>query len=92
MTFPALSGALRPDLRFHLVATDDVGRFAAAAFERPDAYLGRVVDVADALTVVEMKAAFERVRELRPDIESFEAFLRRHRLGADRRSIGRGRA
>lgn len=59
---PVLAGALRPGLRLHMIATEDVGRFAADAFENPDAYLGRSVDVAgDVLSMAEMKAAFERV-------------------------------
>lgn len=62
MMFPVLTGALRPDLRLHMVATGDVGRLVADAFEDPGTYLGRAVDIArDAITVGEMKAAFERV-------------------------------
>ncbi len=61
LMLPVLAGALKPDVKFHMVAVDDIGWFAAEAFTRPDVYLGHSVDIAgDALTVAEMKAVYER--------------------------------
>lgn len=65
--FPVLAGALRPTFRLHLIATEDVGRFAADALENPETYLGRTVDLAgDVLSVAEMKVTFERATGARP--------------------------
>ncbi len=61
LILPVLAGALKPGLKFHMVAVEDIGWFAAEAFSRPDVYLGQSIDIAgDALTVAEMKAAYER--------------------------------
>jgi uncharacterized protein YbjT (DUF2867 family) len=47
----AIGLALRPDTRLPLVATGDIGVFAAMAFEDPGRYLGRHVELAgDCLT------------------------------------------
>ncbi|GAA2757507.1 hypothetical protein GCM10009872_28670 [Actinopolymorpha rutila] len=53
---------LRPDRPLQLVAADDIGWFAADAFDHPDAYLGRRFELAgDQLTLPEIAAAFEQV-------------------------------
>ncbi|MFD4976402.1 NmrA/HSCARG family protein [Streptomyces sp. NPDC058424] len=53
---------LNPDTAVQLIATSDIGVFAADAFENPDAWLGRVVEIAgDSLTGPQMAAAFEAV-------------------------------
>lgn len=50
---------LRPDTVYQQVATDDIGRAAAAAFADPDAWIGREVELAgDAPTMAETAAAF----------------------------------
>lgn len=50
--------ALKPDTRVQLIAVEDIGAFAAEAFERPDLYLGRAVELAgDELTATAMSAA-----------------------------------
>jgi uncharacterized protein YbjT (DUF2867 family) len=54
-----VSLALRPQTRLPLVATRDIGVFAAIAFERPARYLGRRVPVAgDCLTGPEIADEF----------------------------------
>ncbi|MFE7840164.1 NmrA/HSCARG family protein [Streptomyces sp. NPDC057474] len=51
--------ALKPDTRVQFIAVDDIGFFAAEAFDRPDEYLGRAVELAgDELTATEVAQAF----------------------------------
>ncbi|MFE7777899.1 NmrA/HSCARG family protein [Streptomyces sp. NPDC057445] len=50
---------LKPDTRVQFIAVDDIGWFAAEAFEKPDEYLGRAVEIAgDELTATEVAEAF----------------------------------
>lgn len=57
-----LSMWLDPETSVQLIATSDIGAFAADAFESPDAWIGRVVEIAgDELTGPQMAAAFEAV-------------------------------
>ncbi|MFJ3566981.1 NmrA/HSCARG family protein [Streptomyces diastaticus] len=51
--------ALKPDTRVQFIAVQDIGFFAAEAFDRPQAYVGRSVEIAgDALTATEIAEAF----------------------------------
>ncbi|MEU6479785.1 NmrA/HSCARG family protein [Streptomyces sp. NPDC047017] len=51
--------ALKPGTRVQFIAVDDIGYFAAEAFDRPEAYVGRAVEIAgDALTATEVAQAF----------------------------------
>lgn len=51
--------ALKPETRVQLVAVDDIGAFAADAFQQPAEYAGKAVELAgDELTATEMAAAF----------------------------------
>jgi uncharacterized protein YbjT (DUF2867 family) len=60
--FPFLAGGLRGDLRFHMVATDDIGAVAAKVFAQRDRYIGKNIDIAgDLLMVAEMKETFRQV-------------------------------
>jgi uncharacterized protein YbjT (DUF2867 family) len=53
---------LDPDKRLQQVAAEDLGAFAALAFEQPDEWLGREVDLAgDQQTMPEIAAIFSRV-------------------------------
>jgi uncharacterized protein YbjT (DUF2867 family) len=53
---------LDPETSVQLIATSDIGAFAAEAFENPDAWIGRAVEIAgDDLTGPQMAAAFEAV-------------------------------
>lgn len=51
--------ALKPDTQVQFIAVDDIGYFAAQAFDRPQEYLDRAVELAgDELTAAEVAAAF----------------------------------
>ncbi|MCO5995399.1 NmrA/HSCARG family protein [Actinoallomurus rhizosphaericola] len=53
---------LRPETAVQVIATRDIGVFAADAFDDPDGWLGRQVEIAsDELTGPRMAEAFERV-------------------------------
>lgn len=50
--------AFQPDVTMGLIAVDDIGAFAALAFEHPDKYLGKTIEIAgDALTPPQVAAA-----------------------------------
>lgn len=52
--------ALKPETRVQFVATEDIGHFAAEAFDRPGEYLGRALELAgDELTGPQVAEAFE---------------------------------
>lgn len=54
--------ALNPDTRMQLIAASDVGRFACAAFERPQDFDHKNIDLAvEALTMAEVAATLGRV-------------------------------
>ncbi|MFB7655124.1 MULTISPECIES: NmrA/HSCARG family protein [unclassified Streptomyces] len=90
---------LDPRTEVQLIATGDIGVFAADAFENPDAWLGRVVEIAgDALTGPQMAAAFEAVagvpvryqqlpieplRSARPDLANMFDWFERDGYRAD---------
>lgn len=66
MREPILGGTLPqpldPDKPFQHVAVEDVGAFAAIAFEHPEAWIGREVDLAgDEQTMPEIAETFGRV-------------------------------
>ncbi|MGW7481813.1 NmrA family NAD(P)-binding protein [Nonomuraea muscovyensis] len=51
-----------PGQRMQLIAAEDIGHFAAEAFDHPREWIGRQVEIAgDALTGAEIAAAYERV-------------------------------
>jgi uncharacterized protein YbjT (DUF2867 family) len=57
-----LAQPLDPDKLFQHVAVEDVGAFAAIAFERPDEWIGREVDLGgDEQTMPEIADTFSRV-------------------------------
>lgn len=67
MTFPTLSGSLRPTTRIHLLLSDDVAGAVAQVFSRPEKYVGRRVNLAgDQLTVTEMKSIYQEVIGRKP--------------------------
>ena len=66
MREPILGGTLPqpldPDKPFQMIDADDIGVFAAMAFENPDEWIGREVDLAgDELTMPEIAGTFSRV-------------------------------
>ncbi len=57
-----LAQPLDPDKPFQQVAVEDIGAFAALAFENPDTWIGREVDLAgDERTMPEIAEAFSQV-------------------------------
>jgi uncharacterized protein YbjT (DUF2867 family) len=75
-----VSLAVRPDLPMQLIAVRDIGAFAAIAFDRPDQFLGRTVEIAgDVLTPPQIAETFGRVcglpaRFRQTPIEQIRAF------------------
>jgi uncharacterized protein YbjT (DUF2867 family) len=50
---------LSPETRLQMIAPDDIGRFVAAAFEKPGKWLGKTLDIAgDELSMNEIAQAF----------------------------------
>lgn len=72
--------AVRADLPMQLIAVRDIGAFAAIAFDRPDRFLGRTVEIAgDSLTPAQIAATFGRAcglpaRSRQTPIEQVRAF------------------
>jgi uncharacterized protein YbjT (DUF2867 family) len=63
-----LAMPLNPDTRLQMIAVDDIGEFAALAFQRPGHWKGRAVELAgDELSMSELAQAFTRMsgREVR---------------------------
>ena len=59
-SFP--TGGITPGRKLQIVAVDDIGAFAAIAFERPDEFIGQAIELAgDDLTEDEVAAVFGRV-------------------------------
>jgi uncharacterized protein YbjT (DUF2867 family) len=55
------ASAIQPDVTMGLIAADDIGAFAALAFEHPDEYLGKTIEIAgDVLTPPQIAAAIRR--------------------------------
>jgi len=62
LTFPVLSGSLKRNTRFQMLAVADLARMAAKALTRPDIWAGRKLNLAgDTMTVGAMKAAYREV-------------------------------
>jgi uncharacterized protein YbjT (DUF2867 family) len=62
MSFPTLSGSLKPKTKMHMLALDDLGAIVAHILLHRDRYLNRHIDIAsDCLTVAQMKEIYERV-------------------------------
>lgn len=57
-----LSMGLTPETRLMMIATDDIGGFVALAFNNPDQFIGRELELAgDDLTMTEMAATLSKV-------------------------------
>lgn len=75
-----VSLAVRPELPMQLISVRDIGAFAALAFERPDDFLGRTLEIAgDILTPPQIADIFSRVcglpaRSRQTPIEQLRAF------------------
>ena len=59
-----ISSPLSPTTRFQQISVDDIGRLAAEAFDHPDQWIGKTVEIAgDDRTMAEVIAAFEKATE-----------------------------
>ncbi len=57
-----LSLGVAPETRLQIIAADDIGAFAALAFDQPEAFAGRAIDISgDELTGPQMAQAFAKV-------------------------------
>jgi uncharacterized protein YbjT (DUF2867 family) len=57
-----LSMGLHPDTIWQIIAVDDIGAFAALAFEQPEEYIGKAIEIAgDALTEPQVAATLSKV-------------------------------
>lgn len=67
LMFPVLSGSLKPDTRFQMLAVDDLGWMAAEALTNPEVWANRKINLAgDTMTVGQMKAAYREMTGHRP--------------------------
>ncbi|WP_158939602.1 NmrA/HSCARG family protein [Streptomyces sp. NRRL S-87] len=98
---------LDPETPVQIIATSDIGAFAADAFENPEAWLGRTVDIAgEELTGPQMAAAFgaasgiptrfqqlpiEPLRAGRPDLANMFDWFEREGFQADLAELRKGR-
>jgi uncharacterized protein YbjT (DUF2867 family) len=79
-----LTLALRPARTLQMIAVDDIGGFAALAFEKPGEYIGRTFELAgDELTMPQVAEAFSRVlgrtvRFVQQPIEQVRSFSKEY--------------
>lgn len=67
LMFPVLSGSLKPDTRFQMLALSDLGWIATEALCNPETWAGRKINLAgDVLRVAQMRAIYREVTGLRP--------------------------
>jgi uncharacterized protein YbjT (DUF2867 family) len=75
-----LHSPLDPQTRFQQIAVQDIGRLAAEAFEHPESWVGKTVEIAgDDRVMADVVAAFERAtgRELQYEQVPWEVFEQR---------------
>jgi len=79
-----LVDALRPDRPYQLIATDDIGAWAALAFSRPNQYIGKAIEIAgDELTNLQIAEVFSRVMRRPIRYRRVPLFLTRIALGKE---------
>jgi len=58
----AMTIAIRPDKHLQMLAVEDLGEFVRIAFDRPDEFIGKTIDLAgDEMTMPQLAAAFSRI-------------------------------
>jgi uncharacterized protein YbjT (DUF2867 family) len=78
MTFPTLTGTLKPETKMHMLAVDDLGAIVAHILTHSHQYMNRRIDIAsDCLTVPAMKEIYENVTGKRPKSWTVPAWLLR---------------
>jgi uncharacterized protein YbjT (DUF2867 family) len=61
-TFPFISGVMKPEIPYHMLAVDDLGGIAAVVFANPTQYIGQKINMAsDCPTVPQMKQLYKAV-------------------------------
>jgi uncharacterized protein YbjT (DUF2867 family) len=79
-----LRDPVRGDRKLQLIATSDIGQWAALAFARPSEFVGKALEIAgDELTNVEIAATFARVLGRRVVFRKLPLFLTRIVLGKE---------
>lgn len=79
-----LLDAVRPDKPYQLICADDIGAFAALAFARPDAFIGKAIEIAgDELTNPAIAATFSRVIGRPVKFRKLPLFVSRIMLGRE---------
>jgi uncharacterized protein YbjT (DUF2867 family) len=78
MTFPTLTGSLKPSTKMHMLALDDLGAIVAQILTHRERYLNQYIDIAsDCLTVPEMKKIYASTVGKQPKSWSLPAWLLR---------------
>jgi uncharacterized protein YbjT (DUF2867 family) len=79
-----LLDAVRADKPYQLIASDDIGEWAAAVFAAPDRFTGRALEIAgDELTNVQIAATFARVLGRPVKFRKLPLFVARIVLGKE---------
>jgi uncharacterized protein YbjT (DUF2867 family) len=79
-----LLDAVRVDKPYQLICTDDIGAFAALAFAKPGAFIGKAIEIAgDELTNPAIAATFGRVMGRPIKFRRLPLFLTRIMLGKE---------
>src|SRR5260370_40458030 len=80
----ALLDAVRPDKKYQLICTDDIGAFAALAFAKPDVFIGKAIEIAgDELTNPAIAPSVGRVMGRPVKFRRLPLFLTRIMLGKE---------
>lgn len=75
---------MEPDRTLQMIAVDDIGAFAAMAFAKPDAFMGREVEIAgDELTMPEVADAIGQAAGRRVEFEYLTPQQEKDKLGED---------
>jgi uncharacterized protein YbjT (DUF2867 family) len=76
LIFPVLSGSLKPQTRFHMLAVDDLGWVAAEALTNLSQWNGRKINLAgDVMTIPEMKRQWSAATGSPPKSWKIPAFI-----------------
>jgi uncharacterized protein YbjT (DUF2867 family) len=79
-----LLDAIRADKSYQLIASDDIGAFAALAFAEPARFIGKAIEIAgDELTNPEIAATFSRVLQRPVTFRRLPLFMTRLVLGKE---------
>jgi uncharacterized protein YbjT (DUF2867 family) len=61
-TFPFISGVMAPEMKYHMLATDDIGGVVSEVFSNPDKYVNKKLHlVSDSPTIFEMRQIYKEI-------------------------------